>query len=159
MDMEITELTVHELKEKIKNKELTVTQIVEAYIARIEEKEDEIGAFITIQKEEALKKAKELDEKIDLLTKERTMLTSENQYMQLMAYTLQRESLVEELNREQNEIQSTEEKRTNRLLEISFEFGQLVRRKQDLEIKRDELLAKESGKSVKVLGKSLKVKA
>ncbi len=102
---------------------------------------------------------KDLDEKIDLLTKERTMLTSENQYMQLMAYTLQRESLMEELNREQNEIQSTEDKRTNRLLEISFEFGQLVRRKQDLEIKRDEFLAKESVNSVKVLGKSLKVKA
>ena len=48
--MEIVELTVHELKEKIKNKELTITQIVQA--------------FVTIQKKEALEKAKELDEKI-----------------------------------------------------------------------------------------------
>lgn len=62
--MNITELTVHELKEKIKNKELTITEIVQAYIERIEEKEKDVEAFITIQKEEALKKAKEMDEKI-----------------------------------------------------------------------------------------------
>ena len=36
--MNITELTVHELQEKIKNKELTVTEITNAYIDRINEK-------------------------------------------------------------------------------------------------------------------------
>ena len=33
--MELYELTVHELIEKIKNKELTVTEINQAYIDRI----------------------------------------------------------------------------------------------------------------------------
>ena len=61
--MNITELTVHELQEKIKNKELTITQIVEAYTERIKEKEPKVEAFITMQLEEALEQAKKLDEK------------------------------------------------------------------------------------------------
>ena len=62
--MAITELTVHELQQKIKNKELTITQIVEAYIERIKEKESKVEAFITLQLEEALNQAKKLDEEI-----------------------------------------------------------------------------------------------
>ena len=62
--MNIVELTVHELQEKIKNKELTITQIVEAYIERIKEKEPKIEAFITLQLEEALNQAKKIDEEI-----------------------------------------------------------------------------------------------
>lgn len=62
--MNITELTVHELQEKIKSKELTVTQIVEAYIERIKEKEPKVEAFITLQLEEAKEKAKKLDDEI-----------------------------------------------------------------------------------------------
>ena len=37
--MNITDLTVHELKEKLDSKELKVTDIVTAYIDRIDEKE------------------------------------------------------------------------------------------------------------------------
>ena len=37
--MDITELTVCELQEKLKNKELSVTEITKAYTNRIEEKE------------------------------------------------------------------------------------------------------------------------
>ena len=37
--MDITELTVHELREKLKNKELTITEITKAYVDRINEKE------------------------------------------------------------------------------------------------------------------------
>ena len=33
--MDITELTVHELQEKIKSKELTITEIIKAYVDRI----------------------------------------------------------------------------------------------------------------------------
>ena len=33
--MDITELTVHELQEKLKNKELTITEITKAYTDRI----------------------------------------------------------------------------------------------------------------------------
>ena len=36
--MDITELTVHELQEKIKNKELTITEITKAYVDRMNEK-------------------------------------------------------------------------------------------------------------------------
>ena len=45
--MDITELTVHELQEKIKNKELTITEITKAYVDRINEKEKDVQAFIT----------------------------------------------------------------------------------------------------------------
>ena len=37
--MDITNLTVHELKEKLASKELTITEINKAYIDRINEKE------------------------------------------------------------------------------------------------------------------------
>ena len=61
--MEITELTVHELIEKLKNKELTSTEITQSYINRIKEKEPEVQAFVTTLEDEALKQAKEIDEK------------------------------------------------------------------------------------------------
>ena len=63
--MDITELTVHELKEKLNKKELTITQIVESYANRINEKEQEIGAFITPLTEEALAQAKEIEAKVE----------------------------------------------------------------------------------------------
>ena len=43
--MEITELTVHELQEKLKNKELTVSEITKAYVDRINEKEKDVKAI------------------------------------------------------------------------------------------------------------------
>ena len=63
--MEITELTVHELQEKIKNKEITVTEITKAYVDRINDKEKEVNAFITLLTDEAIEKAKEIDGKIN----------------------------------------------------------------------------------------------
>ena len=63
--MEITELTVHELQEKIKNKELTIKEINEAYIKRIKEKEGEVQAFITELTEEGMRQAEQIQEKID----------------------------------------------------------------------------------------------
>ena len=48
--MDITELTVHELQEKIKNKELTITEITKAYVDRINEKEKDVQAFITVRR-------------------------------------------------------------------------------------------------------------
>ena len=63
--MNITELTVHELQEKMKNKELTVTEITNAYIDRINEKEKDVNAFITLLTDDASKKAKEIEEKIN----------------------------------------------------------------------------------------------
>ncbi len=61
--MEITELTVHELQEKLAKKELTVTEITKAYADRIAEKEDDVQAFVTILTDSAIKQAKEIDEK------------------------------------------------------------------------------------------------
>ena len=62
--MEITELTVHELQEKLKSKELTITDINKAYIDRINEKEDDVQAFITLTTDEALEQATMIEEKV-----------------------------------------------------------------------------------------------
>ena len=61
--MELTELTVHELLEKLDKKEVTVQEITKAYIDRIQEKEPEVQAFITTLEESALEQAKQIDEK------------------------------------------------------------------------------------------------
>ena len=63
--MDITELTVHELQEKLKNKELTVTEITKAYVDRINEKEKDVEAFVTTLTDEALEKAKDVQVKIE----------------------------------------------------------------------------------------------
>ncbi len=63
--MEITDLTVHELQEKLNSKELTITDITKAYIERIEEKEKDVQAFVTILTEEAIEQAKELQSKVE----------------------------------------------------------------------------------------------
>ena len=63
--MNITDLTVHELQEKLKNKELTVTQITEAYCNRIEENENKVDAFVTTYLEEAKAQAKKIQDKIN----------------------------------------------------------------------------------------------
>ena len=61
--MNITDLTVHELIEKLQNKEITITQINKAYVNRIIEKEPEVKAFVTPLTDDALEKAKEVEKK------------------------------------------------------------------------------------------------
>ena len=63
--MSIIDLTVHELKEKLKNKELTVTEITKAYVDRINEKEKEVGAFVNTSCDEAIKRAEEIEKSIN----------------------------------------------------------------------------------------------
>ena len=63
--MDITELTVHELQEKIKNKELTITEITKAYVDRIHDKEKDVQAFVTTLTDEATSQAQEIEEKIE----------------------------------------------------------------------------------------------
>jgi len=63
--MDITELTVHELQEKIKEKELTITEITKAYVEKINEKEKDIEAFVTPLTEDAISKAEEIQSKIE----------------------------------------------------------------------------------------------
>ena len=64
--MEITELTVHELKEKMEKGELSITQITKAYIDNIKQREKDVQAFVTTLEEEALKKAEELENKVKM---------------------------------------------------------------------------------------------
>ena len=61
--MDITELTVHELIEKLEKKELTSTEITQSYVDRIKEKEPEVQAFVTTLEDDALKQAKNIDKK------------------------------------------------------------------------------------------------
>ena len=61
--MDITNLTVHELMEKLGNNELTSEEITKAYVDRINDKEKDVNAFVTTLCDEALEKAKKMDEK------------------------------------------------------------------------------------------------
>ena len=62
--MNLYELTVHELIEKLDNKEITPEEITRSYIDRINEKEKDIKAFVTITEKEAIEKSKNIDRKI-----------------------------------------------------------------------------------------------
>lgn len=61
--MNITELTVHELQEKIKSKEITIKEITKAYVDRINEKEKDVQAFLTTLTDETMKQAEEIQNK------------------------------------------------------------------------------------------------
>ena len=63
--MNITDLTVHELQEKLAKKELTITEITKAYVERINEKEKDVQAFVTTLTDEAIKKSEEIEEKVN----------------------------------------------------------------------------------------------
>lgn len=56
--------TAHELRDMLKSGETTSEQLVEAYYKRIESIDDKIKAYITLDKEGALAKAREVDVKI-----------------------------------------------------------------------------------------------
>ena len=56
--MELTDLTVHELMEKVKNKEITIEEITKAYANRINEKESEVNAFVSTRLDEAIAESK-----------------------------------------------------------------------------------------------------
>lgn len=62
--MDITSLKAWEMKDKLFKKELSSREIIEAHIKKIEEQEPQINAFITLDKENALKEANRIDEKI-----------------------------------------------------------------------------------------------
>lgn len=62
--LDITRLSGKETREKLISKEISSREIVEAYLEKIEEKEKDLNAFITITREEALAKAGEIDKKI-----------------------------------------------------------------------------------------------
>lgn len=63
--MSLTSLTAVELGKKIQAKEVTVKEAVEAVFAQIEKVEGDVHSYVTLDKEGALKKAEEVQKKID----------------------------------------------------------------------------------------------
>jgi aspartyl-tRNA(Asn)/glutamyl-tRNA(Gln) amidotransferase subunit A len=71
--MELFDLTVHELHDKLKKKELSSVEATRAMLARIDATDGRVNAFITVTPDEALAAAAEADQRIaegrmDLLT-------------------------------------------------------------------------------------------
>lgn len=63
--MKLYEKTAHELAKMLRAKETTVPDIVESVFENIENNEKNINAYISLQKEEALKKANEIQKEFD----------------------------------------------------------------------------------------------
>jgi aspartyl-tRNA(Asn)/glutamyl-tRNA(Gln) amidotransferase subunit A len=59
--MELYAMTVHELQEKLQKKEASAEEIVQSIFNRIDAVDEKISAYITLTKEEAVKKARALD--------------------------------------------------------------------------------------------------
>ncbi|WP_184405082.1 Asp-tRNA(Asn)/Glu-tRNA(Gln) amidotransferase subunit GatA [Geomicrobium halophilum] len=62
--MSFMEESISSLHEKIKNKEVKVSEITESAYQRIQEVDDSINAFLTLDESNAMSKASELDEKV-----------------------------------------------------------------------------------------------
>lgn len=60
----LNELTAHELKEKILSQEISAEELTSAVFDRIDRVEDRINAYVTLTREAAAKKAKEIDKRI-----------------------------------------------------------------------------------------------
>jgi aspartyl-tRNA(Asn)/glutamyl-tRNA(Gln) amidotransferase subunit A len=63
--VELFELTAHELKDLLESKKASAIEITESVLGRIDSVEEKVGSFITVCKDEALKRAKEVQNKID----------------------------------------------------------------------------------------------
>ena len=62
--MDLYKLTAHELHDKLVNKEISSVELTENVYSRIDEVEDKVQAYVTLDKENALAQAKKVDEKI-----------------------------------------------------------------------------------------------
>jgi len=62
--LELYNLTIHELHEKLQKKEITSLQLTEAFLKRIEAVDGKIKAYITVTKEDSIKQAKEADKRL-----------------------------------------------------------------------------------------------
>ncbi len=63
--MDVTSLTAVELGKKIRERELSVTDAVNAYFEQIERVEGDVHSFVTLDREGALKRAEEVQKQID----------------------------------------------------------------------------------------------
>lgn len=60
----LAQLTIHELHNKLKKKEVSATEITQDVLKRISSYDEKIGSFITVTEDLALAQAKSVDEKI-----------------------------------------------------------------------------------------------
>ena len=60
--MELYELTAHELMDKLEAGEITSEEITKSYFDRIKEKDGLVKAYVSTMEEEALAKARKVDE-------------------------------------------------------------------------------------------------
>ncbi len=60
--MKLYEYTVHELVDKLEKGEITSEEITRSYFERIKEKDNQVKAYISTLEEDAIKKAKKVDE-------------------------------------------------------------------------------------------------
>lgn len=63
--MDIKHMTALELGKKIKSGEVKVAEAVECFLSEIEAKDESVNAYITVIREDALKRAEEVQSKID----------------------------------------------------------------------------------------------
>jgi len=62
--MKLNELTIREAYEGLKNREFTAVELTKACLARIEERNSEINAFVTVFADEAMREAQKADDLI-----------------------------------------------------------------------------------------------
>ncbi len=62
--MNITKMTVKQLSDSIRARELSSVEVTRAYLDKIEEKDGEIGAYLTVTAEKALEDAEKTDRKL-----------------------------------------------------------------------------------------------
>jgi aspartyl-tRNA(Asn)/glutamyl-tRNA(Gln) amidotransferase subunit A len=64
-------LTITQIREKLLNKDLSATEVVNYYLSQIDSKEKDLNAYITIDKERTLEKAKDFDENFESESKKK----------------------------------------------------------------------------------------
>ena len=62
--LKLYELTLHEVRDKIRQREISAKDLLDSVFGRIDTAEDSVSAYISLSKDEAYKKAKEIDDKI-----------------------------------------------------------------------------------------------
>lgn len=63
--MELYSLSLAEIAKKIKNKEVSIKEVLDSVYSRIGEKEGVVGAYLSLCKERAYKRAEDIQERID----------------------------------------------------------------------------------------------
>ncbi len=64
--MNLYKMTAHEISNLLKNKKVSAVEVTESVYSRIDDVENKIGAYITLCREEALKRATELQKQISI---------------------------------------------------------------------------------------------